>query len=90
MKKITAFLCLILFVLGCQNNSNKIDIDSLTNELQTKLDELTEHKDIPGATLAVVLPDERKISIASGTADIEKKRKMVPQDRMFSGSICKT
>ncbi|MCK5056437.1 MAG: beta-lactamase family protein [Candidatus Aminicenantes bacterium] len=90
LKKIAAFLCLTLFVLCCQNNSNKINIDGLTAELQAKLDELTEHKDIPGATLAVVLPDERTISIASGTADIGKKRKMVPGDRMFSGSIGKT
>ena len=90
LKKIAVFLCLTLFVLGCQTKPGKIDIDGLTAALQTKLDELTGHKDIPGATLAVVLPDERRISIASGMADIEKKRKMAPRDRMLSGSIGKT
>jgi len=90
LKKMAAFLCLALFVFYGQSNPNKIGLDKLTAELQAKLDELTGHKDLPGATLAVVLPGERKICLASGMADIEKKRKMVPTDRMLSGSIGKT
>lgn len=92
VKKIVTFLSLVLFAFLCQGKSYKIDIDihKLTGELQTKLDEVTEHKDLPGVTMAVVLPDERKICLASGLADIEKKKKMAPRDRMFSGSIGKT
>jgi D-alanyl-D-alanine carboxypeptidase len=90
LKKMAAFLCLALLAFYGQSSPNKIDLDKLTAALQAGLDELTAHKDIPGATLAVVLPDERKICLASGTADIEKKRKMTPKDRMLSGSIGKT
>lgn len=83
-------LCLLLFTLNCGDKGNKPGLEKLTAALQAKLDEITTHKDVPGATLSVVLPDGQAISLASGMADVEKNIKMVPIDRMFSGSIGKT
>ncbi|MCI0470069.1 MAG: beta-lactamase family protein, partial [Candidatus Aminicenantes bacterium] len=73
-----------------RDNAGKIDHDRLTGELQKELDKLTHHPGLPGVALAVILPDDRKILLASGLANIEKKIKMTPSDRMFSGSIGKT
>lgn len=58
--------------------------------LQEELNRLVSSAGIPGVTLAVILPDERMISLSAGYADMDARQKMKPDDRMFSGSIGKT
>ena len=89
-KKTVVFLLVLFLAFYCRAKANPIDLDRLTHELQVQLDKLTEPEELPGATLAVVLAEGQEICLASGLADLEKKRKMAPADRMFSGSIGKT
>ena len=86
------FICILFFPYG---NSAQIPrstnpIENLEKELQLKLDELQQKEGFPGVTLGIVLPDGNHISLASGFADIELKKKMNPTDRMLMGSIGKT
>jgi len=85
------FICILFFPYG---NSAQIPrstnpIENLEKELQLKLDELQQKEGFPGVTLGIVLPDGNHISLASGFADIELKKKMNPTDRMLMGSIGK-
>ncbi len=79
-----------LFLSVACHESSVNKIDKLSAALQSNLDELTALDGLPGATLGVVLSDGGTIHLASGFADMEKKIKMTPGDRMFSGSIGKT
>ncbi len=58
--------------------------------LQRQLDELTSGGRIPGVTFAARFRDGRTIALASGSADLERRRPMTPSGRMLSGSIGKT
>lgn len=51
---------------------------------------MTEPLSFPGATLAVGLPDDRVIELATGFADTAQDIPMTPASRMPSGSIGKT
>jgi D-alanyl-D-alanine carboxypeptidase len=89
-KKMMVFLLLFFLVFYCRTKASPTDLDKLTHELQIRLDQLIGPEELPGATLAVVLADGREICLASGLADLKKKKTMAPTDRMFSGSIGKT
>jgi len=86
-RKLLVFAFLVFY---CADFSSAADISKLRRSLQLRLDELTSCQKIPGLTFALVFPDEKALCLASGYSDIEKKRKMKPVDRMFSGSIGKT
>jgi D-alanyl-D-alanine carboxypeptidase len=58
--------------------------------LQKVLNDLHEKNGFPGMTAAVVLPDGKVITAATGYADVESKKPMRPDDRMLAGSIGKT
>jgi D-alanyl-D-alanine carboxypeptidase len=58
--------------------------------LQTLLNDLHEKNGFPGMTAAVVLPNGKVITAATGYADVESKTPMKPDDRMLAGSIGKT
>jgi D-alanyl-D-alanine carboxypeptidase len=90
LKKAAIFLLPLFLAFYGQAKDNPLDLDRLTQELQLQLDKLTAPQELHGATLAVVLADGREICLASGLADFEKKKKMTPEARMFSGSIGKT
>jgi len=62
----------------------------LVQSLTQKLAEIKKEVGFPGATLAVVLPGGKEISLALGLADKEKGIPMKPGDRMFTGSVGKT
>ncbi len=62
----------------------------LQQRLQQKLDELRTKNGFPGATVAVVLPDGKVISISSGLSDVETGTPMKATDRILAGSIGKT
>ncbi len=59
-------------------------------DFQQKLDTLCKAEGFPGVTAAVIFPDGKSMTFASGLADSESKQPMKPSDRMFSGSIGKT
>lgn len=62
----------------------------LRTKMQHTLDSLVGVDNLPGATLAAVLPDGRLISLASGWEDRELKKPMPIGGRMFTGSTGKT
>jgi D-alanyl-D-alanine carboxypeptidase len=93
MKISGVIVCCIFFICWCAAPALAGAGDnckSLRKELQQKLDELCKNEGFPGVTAAVILPGDQCISLASGFADIEAKRKMKPLDRMMAGSIGKT
>lgn len=63
---------------------------SAQRALQADLAALVRDWGIPGASLAVVLPDGRVLKAAAGFADPERGRPMRPDHRLFTGSIGKT
>src|SRR5689334_17440233 len=66
------------------------DLIALRAALAENLKSLHEAASFPGATLGFVLPDGRSGSVSVGTADIENKIPLRPNDRMLAGSIGKT
>jgi len=62
----------------------------LVQVTQTRLNEFQTTNGFPGATMAVVLPDGREFSVATGLSNVETKMPMHPEDRMLAGSIGKT
>jgi D-alanyl-D-alanine carboxypeptidase len=64
--------------------------DRLEAALKTKLIAVQGEVGFPGATLALVLPGGREISVSTGLSDKENKIPMRPRDRMFAGSVGKT
>ncbi len=61
----------------------------MQKELQDTLKEFLQQQSIPGATVAVVLPDGQLISIAAGHADKEVNTAMPVGSRMLLGSVGK-
>ena len=64
--------------------------EELSRGLQAALNQAIEEKGYPGATLALVLPDNTLLSIASGFDDLEQGIKMRPDSRLMSGSTGKS
>lgn len=62
----------------------------LPAEVGAKVKELHAAAELPGVTVAYVLPDGTSHEFAAGFSDVEKQITMKPSDRMFSGSIGKT
>lgn len=58
--------------------------------LQAKLDELRSAAGFPGATAALVFPNDAVFGFASGHADLEDRAAMPPDGRMLSGSTGKS
>src|SRR5690348_6415303 len=58
--------------------------------LQKLLNDLHDKNGFPGMTAAVVLPNGKVITAATGYANVESKTLMKPDDRMLAGSIGKT
>ena len=75
------------FVTGQQKTAN---LDQLRTALQSALDTVVANDELPGATLAVCLPDGQSLSLASGFADIESKTAMPVNGQMMIGSTGKT
>jgi len=90
-KSIKLYIIAFLFLFSWNCNliaQNKTD--QLKKGIQYKLDSLRENSGFPGATLALVLEDGRKINFATDLSDPDKNIKMKPDDIMFTGSTGKT
>ncbi len=90
-KTITSFLfvALLLFSFGFINQKES-PTKQLEASLQAQFDSVLLTTNAPGATLALILPSDNTINIATGLSDKELQIKMKPTDRMLSGSIGKT
>ncbi|MDZ7839209.1 MAG: serine hydrolase domain-containing protein [Gammaproteobacteria bacterium] len=66
------------------------DADDLLVDLQETLEDFRARYGFPGATAAIALPDGAVATAATGLADIEAGRAMVPTTPMLAASIGKT
>ena len=89
VRNIKLFSFAILFLLPLATSAQP-DLEHIQAELQQQLDGFIEKNDLPGATLAVVLPEGELISLASGFADKERGQQMPVGGQMFTGSVGKT
>lgn len=94
-RKMTAVclsIALILAVQGCGPKPEPVAPDRtvLKQELTAHLDRIRERSGLPGATLAVLFPDEEPIGIAVGVADPDTGTPLMPDARIFTGSTGKT
>lgn len=62
----------------------------LQSALQRELEAMVRELGIPGASLAVRMPDGRLLTVAAGWADRKARIRMTPRHRLFTGSIGKT
>jgi D-alanyl-D-alanine carboxypeptidase len=63
---------------------------SLEARIQARLDSLHRAGAFIGATVGVVLPDGRSMSLASGLSDTAQRSQLRPEQRMLAGSTGKT
>ncbi len=89
MKLRAAFFFLYCFS-GTPFVQSQAGFPDLREKFQHTLDSLVAADALPGATLAIVLPDGRLISLAAGYEDLEVKKPMPAGGRMFTGSTGKT
>jgi D-alanyl-D-alanine carboxypeptidase len=97
IRRIGSFICQMLFLLvicsttvAQTGNETLPKLDSLRDELKNALSEVVAADELPGATLAVALPDGRLVSVAAGWEDREVAKPMPVGALMFSGSTGKT
>lgn len=84
-------VCVVLLALGCSSSTSPEPAPpTLADDLQQMLDAQVAEVGAPGATLTVSLPGQPLWGFATGMADIEGGRAMVPEDRFGIGSITKT
>lgn len=76
-------------LLGQESSTTPVD-STLKSALQAELDRFIDANEIPGATLAVCLPDGQTHSVASGVALVEPKTPMPIDGQMMVGSTGKT
>lgn len=82
---------LIVLLLGLAGTAfAQTNINQLQQQLQQELETIVKTDNLPGATLAVVLPDDQLLSLSAGYNDKEAQTPMLPGARMFSGSVGKT
>src|SRR5688572_13080372 len=62
----------------------------LVTRIQAHIDGWHKAGKFPGATVGVVLADDRSFALATGYSDTTAKTKMKPADRMEAGSVGKT
>lgn len=74
---------------GSRTGVAQIDREPLEAVLQAELDEIVGLEQAPGATLAVVLPDGKLVSLASGREERDGAEPMPAGARMLSGSVGK-
>jgi len=86
MKKFIAVIVSILFVASVFPKTGT----DLKVKLQFELNKIAKFEEIPGITFSVLMKGKKRINLAAGYSDVEKKIKMKPGDIMFSGSIGKT
>lgn len=91
MKKMSmrSILSLVILLAMTVLADGKPAPDSLRYRLQTVIDSIRQAESWPGLTLAVELPDGRRLSLASGWADREAQVPMRPGARMMVGSVGK-
>ena len=70
--------------------ANAQDISALRARLQVYLDSIHAAGRFPGATVAVVMPDNTTLELATGVADRTTAAKMRADARMLAGSVGKT
>ena len=89
MRSIYFILVLVLLSIN-EFQAQTHDISKFKNTIQIKLDSIY-NKDIDfgGATIGIILPDGIECGFAVGYANISKKTKMKPEDRMLGGSTGK-
>ena len=80
----------LLFLVGTSLSCQEKKLKKLEQVLQSELDKITSHEQIPGANLSIALPNDKTVSVASGWADIEKAQTMTTDRVLFSGSVGKT
>jgi len=90
MKKRSLIAILILILISFSFSGDHVNDPTLISKLQAELDSIAFDPDIPGICVAIVLPDNTVIPLASGLADREKAIKMTTNHKLFTGSIGKT
>lgn len=96
--KFLASLCIGLTVLfsGISVCPGQITApeDDVHSRIERKIKELLKKihadADFPGASLALILPDQSEITVTVGLSSLEADQPMNPSDRMMSASIGKT
>lgn len=58
--------------------------------LRARLEQLVESGEVPGASVAVILPDGSEVAAVAGLADKAASRAVTPDDRFCAGSVGKT
>lgn len=86
----TRLFLILLFLLATTISCQEKKLKELEQILQVELDKITSHEQIPGANLSIALPDDKRLSVTSGWADVEKAQKMTTEHVLFSGSVGKT
>ncbi|MCM8567984.1 beta-lactamase family protein [Gramella jeungdoensis] len=80
-------LCMMSHLVQSQAADSR---EQIVNEIQWQLDSLQQTRKFPGATFAVIFPNEEIIKLSTGIADSLHHQKMRPEHRMLSGSNGKT
>ena len=87
-------LGLLVFAQAChcsgQETKTATGLEQMRAELQSALDKVVAENELPGATLAIGLPDGALISLASGFEDRESDTPMSVDGQMMVGSTGKT
>ncbi|MEY3806306.1 MAG: hypothetical protein RIR69_1118, partial [Actinomycetota bacterium] len=79
---------------GEPDSSNDIDVETITQQVETAIDEFLTTTGAPGATVALLLPegdgDTNELRIARGLSNVAKNQTATPDDHFRFGSITKT
>ena len=91
LRKAAVILAILLMLMPETVSSQATDTRVLlTDNLQHKLDSITQKGLVPGVTFAVCFSNGQTTSLASGYADVELQQPMKPNSIMFTGSVGKT
>jgi len=85
MRKFMSTLVILSALYSCN-----VQDKSLETNLKNELEAIRTEVNIPGISLAVILPGDKLITTCVGYSDKEKQILMKPDDVMFSGSTGKT